>query len=236
MDARLERLLGLVKQELGANDARIELGGEPPNDDRLVAATLGEPAFRIVAVFSAPVVDRAAAESRLSALVSGFGDTVEQSVASLAGLSLPQDSARARLDAELTHLATRSGAVRAVVFDLSSPVIWGASLLDELAAPAANRDLELRVSELRADRAEELRSAYGHVVRLTLADGTDCLARAFAGIYVLSLTFRDALSEPVAVGALLHAADAVERLVLALPPIEPPPGGKVIRLPRRNEG
>jgi hypothetical protein len=236
MDARLERLLGLVKQELGANDARIELGGEAPNDERLVAVALGEPAVRVVAVFSSPVEDRAKAESHLAALVSGFGDTVEQSVASLAGFSLPLDSARARLDAELTHLATRSGAVRAVVFDLGSPVIWGASLLDEAAAAAANRELEVWVNELRSERAEELRSAYGHVVRLTLADGAECLARTFAGIYVLSLAFRGALSEPVAVGALLHAADAVERLVLALPPIDPPPGGRVIRLPRRNEG
>lgn len=69
-----------------------------------------------------------------------------------------------------------------------------------------------------------------------IADGAECLARTFAGIYVLSLAFRGALSEPVAVGALLHAAEAVERLVLARPPIEPPPGGKVIRLPRRNGG
>jgi hypothetical protein len=236
MDARLERLLGLVRQELGANDARIELGGEAPNDDRLVTASLGEPAVRVVAVFSAPVVERAAAESRLSALVSGFRDTVGQSVASLAGLAFPQDSARTRLDAELTHLATRSGAARTVVFDLGSPVIWGASLLDGIAAQATNRDLELWVSELRSERAEELRSAHGHVVRLTLADGAECLARTFAGIYVLSLAFRGALSEPVAVGALLHAAEVVERLVLALPPIEPPPGGKVIRLPRRNGG
>jgi hypothetical protein len=104
----------------------------------------------------------------------------------------------------------------------------------EVDAVAANRDLELWVNELRSDRAEELRSAYGHVVRLTLAGGAECLARAFAGIYVLSLAFRGALSEPVAVGALLHAAEAVERLVLALPPIDPQPGGRVIRLPRRS--
>jgi hypothetical protein len=232
MDARLERLLGLVKQELGADDARIELGGEPPSDARLVVAMLGEPAVRVVAVFSTPVAERAKAESRLSVLVSGFGDTVGQSAAGLGGFTLPQDSARARLDAELTHLAKRAGAVRAIVFDSSSPVIWGASLVDDAAIAAANRDLELWVNELRSVRADELRAAYGHVVRLTLSDGAECLARAFAGIYVLALAFRDALSEPVAVGALLHAAEAVERLVLALPPIEPTPGGKVIRLPR----
>jgi hypothetical protein len=234
MDARLERLLGLVKQELGASDARIELGGEPPKDERLVVAPLGDPALRVVAVFSAPVAEREVAERRLAALVSGFRDTAEQSVASLAGLSVPENSARARLDTELTHLSTRAGAVRAVVFDLSSPVIWGASLLDGGNAVAANQNLEAWVSELRSERADELRSAYGHVVRLTLADGAECLARAFAGIYVLSLAFRDVLSEPVAVGALLHAAEAVERLVLALPPVDPEPGGKVLRLPRRD--
>jgi hypothetical protein len=234
MDARLERLLGIVKQELGATDARIELGGEPPSDDRLVVASLGEPALRVVAVFSAPVANREAAEKRLAALVSGFGDTVEQSVAGLAGMVLPQNSAHARLSAELTHLARRAGALRAAVFDLSSPVIWGASLLDEAGTVAANRELESWVGELRSDRAEELRSAYGHVVRLTLADGVECLGRAFAGIYVLALVFRGALSEPVAVGALLHAAETVERLVLALPPIDPQPGGKVVRLPRRD--
>jgi hypothetical protein len=234
MDARIERLLGLVKLELGAEDARIELGGETPKDDRLVVASLGERSLRVVAVFAEPVTDRDAAETRLSALVSGFGDTVEQAVTSLPGLALPEHSARARLDAELTQLASRAGAVRAYVFDLGSPVIWGASLVAEAAAVASNRDLELWIGELRSDRAEELRSAHGHVVRLTLADGAECLARMFAGIYVLSLAFRDALSEPVAVGALLHAAEAVERLVLSLPPIDPPPGGRVIRLPRRN--
>jgi hypothetical protein len=124
--------------------------------------------------------------------------------------------------------------VRAVVFDLGSPVIWGASQVGDAAAVAANRDLELWIGELRTDRPEELRSAYGHVVRLTLAGGAECLCRMFAGVYVLTLAFRDPLSEPVAVGALLHAAEHVERLVLALPPIEPPPGGRVIRLPRRN--
>jgi hypothetical protein len=234
MDARLERLLGLVKHELGANDARIELGGEPPADEKSVVAALGEPSVRIVAVFSQAVADRPSAERRLAALVSNFGDTVGQSLTSLAGLPLPHDSARARLDAELTHLAQRSGAVRSFVFDLGSPVIWGASLIDAADAAAENDHLERWVSELRSERTEELKSAYGHVVRLTLADGAECLARSFGGIYVLTLAFRGALSEPVAMGALIHAVEAVERLVLALPPIEPPPGGKVIRLPRRE--
>jgi hypothetical protein len=47
------------------------------------------------------------------------------------------------------------------------------------------------------------------------------------------LVFGGALSEPVAVGALLHATPRIERLIVALPPLDPPPGGKVIRLPPR---
>jgi hypothetical protein len=52
------------------------------------------------------------------------------------------------------------------------------------------------VNALRSERAEQLRSEYGHVVRFTLGDGAECLARAFGGIYVLALAFRNALSEP----------------------------------------
>ena len=106
-------------------------------------------------------------------------------------------------------------------------------MVEGSAAESANRELEAWVEELRSTRADELRSAHGHVVRLAVGD-RECLARMFGGLYVLVLSFKGDLSEPVAVGALLHAADAIERLVLALPPVDPPPGGKVIRLPRRE--
>ena len=101
-------------------------------------------------------------------------------------------------------------------------------------AADANRELESWVEELRSSRADELKSAHGHVVRLPVGQDRECLARMFGGLYVLVLSFKGDLSEPVAVGALLHAADAIERLVMALPPVDPPPGGKVIRLPRRE--
>ena len=54
--------------------------------------------------------------------------------------------------------------------------------------------------------------------------------QAFASIYVLALTFSAPLSEPIALGAVLHAVGVIEKLVLALPPVDPDSGAKVIRL------
>lgn len=61
------------------------------------------------------------------------------------------------------------------------------------------------------------------------------LARSFANIYTLALIFEGGFSELVAEAALVKALPHIERLVLALPPFEPPPrGGRVIRLPDRR--
>jgi hypothetical protein len=51
---------------------------------------------------------------------------------------------------------------------------------------------------------------------------------------VVALVFDGPLSEIVAVGALVHAMPVIERFVLALPPVDPGPGGgKVMRMPSR---
>ncbi len=64
-------------------------------------------------------------------------------------------------------------------------------------------------------------------------EGNGYFARGFASIYVLLLTFDAALSELLVEGATLHALPVIERHVLALPPVDPPPrGGRVVRLPR----
>jgi hypothetical protein len=119
--------------------------------------------------------------------------------------------------------------VRAFVFDLRSPVIWGASALEESHAAAGEQLLERAVQALR-QRGGELEQAHGHTVRLTLEEGLEALVRPFAGIYALVLLFQAPLSEPVALGAIVHAIGLLERLVLALPPIDPGGGAKVIRL------
>ncbi len=56
------------------------------------------------------------------------------------------------------------------------------------------------------------------------------LARAFANIYRLLLVFEGPFSELHAEAALVHALPHIERLVLALPPVEPPPRGERARL------
>ncbi len=233
MEAGLLRFLELVKRELGATDARVELGGFAPSDERLAWCSVPNSRARVVAVFDEPIADREKIQQRLENVARTFSDTIERGYELSIGRADATSSARARLDADLTALASRSGADRAAVFDTSSPMIWGASLVEGNAAESANRELERLVEELRSTRADELRSAHGHVVRLGVGD-RECLTRMFGGLYVLVLSFKGDLSEPVAVGALLHAADAIERLVLALPPVDPPPGGKVIRLPRRE--
>jgi hypothetical protein len=56
--------------------------------------------------------------------------------------------------------------------------------------------------------------------------------RSFANIYLLITVFEGAFSELHVESAVLHALPSIERLLLALPPIDPSPGGRVIRLRR----
>lgn len=232
MDLGLERFLELVKAELKAVDVRIEIGGATPTDPKVVWTRIQGGNARVVAVLESAVRSETDLELRLATLTRSFTETVERSARAVER-SFESASARERLDHELSALAKRSGAERAAVFDVSSPMVWGASAIEEAASEHANQELEGWIGALRESHTEELRGARGHVVRLTVGE-RECLAKMFGGIYVMALSFTGALSEPVAVGALLHAADTIERLVMALPPIDPPPGGKVIRLPKRQ--
>jgi hypothetical protein len=60
------------------------------------------------------------------------------------------------------------------------------------------------------------------------------IARSFAAIYVLVVVFRGPFEELRAKHAVTHALPAIESLVLALPPRDPPPtiaGAKAMRRP-----
>jgi hypothetical protein len=227
MDPSLLRFLELLVREFSAVDARVELGGRDPEDPRLVFRTAPH-GGRVVVVFESPPEDRAAIEQRLEALIGPLFGAVEHAVAALGPARTPPDIAGRRLDDELGRLAERAGASGAVVFDLASPVVWGASRTH---AGDVEQLLDRLIDKVREAHAE-LRP--NHTSRLPLADGAECLVRPFAGLYVIGLAFEGAVSEPVALGALLHAMPIVERLVLALPPVDPPPGGaKVMRMPAR---
>jgi len=227
-DPALHALLALLRRELGADDAYLQLGGKATDGEGRFFHALGE-ATSVVVAFAEPPPDGAVVHARLAALSATFRKTLDSAVAGAARPRHPMDYARQRLDEELSGLCERAGAVRAFVFDLDSPAIWGASSLEEQHVATGKPLLERAAQALR-QRGDELRQAHSHTVRLTLEDGVEALVRPFAGLYVLALLFRDPVSEPIALGAILHAVGLIERLVLALPPIDPDPGAKVIRL------
>lgn len=81
-------------------------------------------------------------------------------------------------------------------------------------------------SECRGGRAPERVSAHGN--------DWGVFARSFAQIYLVALVYDGRFSELHAEGPLVRALPHIETLVLALPPVDPPPrAAKVIALPRR---
>ena len=288
-DPQLLRLLGLVQRELSAVDARIEIGGQPPSDERTMYCEITGGA-RLVVVLEAPPEDRARAQERLAQLARSFSASAEQAISDLSASS--GELVTRRLDDELAALADRAGAVRAVVIDAQSPVVWGTSEIrrgdenvesalraaDALAAaekagvdlaevltrdsdealtwldargvepPVANfltREAELiRQASRRGGAAWRQHLATARAIACVRRDSDRAvmvqhkdfgyLSRAFANIYRLILVFDAPYSELHAEGAVVHALPVIERLVLGLPPVEPPPkGGRVIRLPPR---
>jgi len=224
----LHAFLALLQRELGADDAYLQLGGKATDGAGRFFHALGADTSVVVA-FDEPPADAATVHDRLSVLSASFRRTLDSAVAGAARPQHVMDFARQRLDEELSGLSERASAVRAFVFDFDSPVIWGASSAKDADVAAATSLLERATNGLR-QRSDELKQAQNHTVRLTLDDDVEALARPFAGLYVLALLFRDPLSEPIALGAIVHAVGFVEKLVLALPPIDPEPGAKVIRL------
>jgi hypothetical protein len=230
-DPALQAFLTVLLRELGADDAYLQLGGKTSEGEGRFFHAIGE-GSHLVVVFAEAPADAAAVYARLAALSANFGTTLDTAVAGSVRPRQIGDFASQRLDEELTGLSERAGAVRAFVFDLDSPVIWGASVLEQEHLAAGKTQIERATKALRL-RSDELKQAQGHTLRLTLEDGVEALVRPFAGLYVLALLFRDPLSEPIALGAIVHAAAQIERLVLALPPIDPEPGAKVVRLHAR---
>jgi hypothetical protein len=293
-----ERLVGLVKRELQADDVRLLSPGEaPPEADNVLVSRLPD-GRHVVASFGSPPRDRDALERRLSMLASTFSDALA---------TPPSEKSRVRppvatsLHEELKALAVRARA-HAVVVDTDSPVIWGCA--SSAARPRDRGDLLLRdVSDgelrLRSDDAqpplkslqdvapeaaesaatlrdsqpvpaesaqvvndesadapveenETTRLAILAVRRLPALDGlhkgrhlrhverdqTYLLALSFSGIYILCLVFEGDFDELRADRAATDALPRIERLVLALPPLDPGPptpmGGVVALSGRRR--
>jgi hypothetical protein len=254
----LDRFVALVCRELGAHEASVLEAAEVPetfNEGRELRCAM--PGGRVVvARFREPVADHDATLRRLEMLASTF-----DAVAAEAPHSPPsRPPASLSLRVELQSLCERAGAINAMVIDANSPILWGAARgrdivpeawaasappTDSDAAPASTDDARLaEVSRLALQAVRGLVELpairKGKRVRHVERDGAaPFLVHSCAGIYLLTLVFAAAFDELRAERAVLESLPSIERLVLALPPLDPDPprkGAGVIsmRRPRRR--
>lgn len=139
----LIRLVELVRRELGARNARVELGGDPPDDPAVLWREIAG-GWRLVAVFDAPPADPAELGARLTTLVDSFSG-LAVGVAH-EGRPTGRVPIAQALTASLADLAARAGGADAVVIDMTSPVVWGTS--DAAHGPGEDVDAALRVAAL----------------------------------------------------------------------------------------
>ncbi len=255
MQLDLDRFLALVCRELGADEARIL----DANDTPLEVADARELRWRmpdgrsVAARFSAPPADREAKQRRLEMLAGTFDAVVDE----------PPRGARSRppvgraLQEELEGVCSRSGALNAVVVDANSPVVWGAAHPEglrqlERSGVAGANDVEPPDVSAPSARAAAASRAAVDVVR-GLSDGAASrkgkhvrhversgqapfVAHSFAGIYLLVLVYDAPFDELRAERTIVEALPRVERLVMALPPLDPSPTAGASAMAMRPRG
>ena len=247
-----ERIVELLRRELSAENVFVLPDGIVP---AVARAWIDHPlpgGRRVYATFSAdPIEDRDARLRRLEMLVASF-----QEVLANVDVSLVEPPSRS-LHAALTWLAERAHAVDALVVDAQSPVIWGAASdgagpslgpqpknvvhLDPAARTKASQappppptHAERAIEAVRAIPSVAHLHKGGHLHATVREADLGFIARSFATIYVLVLVFDKAFDELRAERAATQALPVIERLVLALPPIEPdPPVGSAAAVRRR---
>ncbi len=206
--------------------------------------------------FVTPPTDRDPKQRRLEMLASTFDAVVDQDTSQRRKSRPPVETS---LRDELLALCERAAAVNAIVIDANSPVEWGAARPQE-AIPLSARtsgpsaastasdehakpDLGVAVVSRRALHVvrglpEIAALRKGKHIRYLERDGeVPLIAHSFAGIYLLVMVFDGPFDELRGERAILDALPRVERLVLALPPLDPPPphaGVMSLRRPRRR--
>ena len=251
MQSDLDRLVALVCRELGADEARLLEEGQQAADDpcELCCRMAGG---RIIGVrFSSPPADPDSKLRRLEMLVGTFEAVAEEDKSERRRSRPPV--ARALQD-ELLALCVRASSVNAIVIDANSPVEWGAARSQGViplgprgatSPPVASGEEEVPETDARilalsrrslqaVRRLPELAALRkGRRVRYVERAGeAPFIVQSFAGIYLLVLVFDAPLDELRAERAILEALQRIERLVLALPPLEPSPHAGVIALRR----
>jgi hypothetical protein len=256
VQADLDRFLALVRRELGAEEARVlEADAEASEDPRDIACRMLD-GRAVLARFTEAPRDREAKQRRLEMLASTFDAVVEEGPHSRRSRPPVQSS----LHDELAALCARATALNAIVIDANSPVVWGAAHAEgvvmqpplasspRIAEAPANDEGErsggMAVASRRAVSAARglpdiaaLRK--GRHIRHTERDvEVPFVAHSFASIYLLILVYEAEFDELRAERAIVDALPRVERLVLALPPLDPQPddsaGAVALRRPKRR--
>jgi hypothetical protein len=255
----LERLLNLVRRELGAADARFLPPGEEPRDDQHHVSCRLADGRGVEARFEEAPPDREAKQRRLEMLAGTFDTVVDEGAVSRRS----RPPASVSLHDELVAICTRTGALNAIVIDANSPVVWAAAYPDGVVAqpplassprvaeaPANDEGLAQGAPAVLSRRAvHDVRgwSELGalrkgkHMRKIEPGDGAEhasLLAHSFASIYIVLVVFDAPFDELRAERAVVEALPRIERLVLALPPLDPDPtdkaGAIAIRRPRRR--
>ncbi len=203
--------------------------------------------------FANPPPDRELKLRRLEMLVATFDAVIEQDTGSRPSTRPPVSR---MLHEELEALCERAAALNAIVIDANSPVEWAAARPQE-AIPLEPRPAVPRVEDGDVDRRDDRNVAAAsrralhtvrslpdlaalrkgrHVRHVERAGEVPLVAHSFAGIYLLVLVFDARFDELRAERAILDALPRIERLVLALPPLDPAPyaGVAALRRPRRR--
>jgi len=242
----LDRFVALVARELGAHEVHVLPSADVPEpiDESLELRGMTADGRIVLVRWLEPVVDRAAKKRRLDILAGTFD----------AGVEAPSPPSRPpaaqSLRAELQGLCERASALNALVIDANSPVLWGAARGRDIVPEAWVATPPLAEADGAPHSADDphlaevcrhaLKSVRGLVelsgirkgkrVRHVEREGAaPFLVHSCAGIYLLTLVFAAAFDELRAERAVLESLPRIERLVLALPPLNPEP-------PRRGAG
>lgn len=161
----VERLLEVVRKELGADDARLELGGKDPGEGAVWCAL--PTGFRLVALLPEAEAPRPEEEltrlrEKLVFLARSFDATFDR-VSPPA--PRPTGNPQHALDDALDVLAGQTSAIAALVVDNDSPIFWGSSL-----SPRGEEDL---AAAERAAEALAVANAAGLDLAAILAGETD---------------------------------------------------------------
>jgi hypothetical protein len=251
-----ERFLALVCRELGAQHARVvESGADAGAGEHDVRCRMAD-GREVVASFASPQPDREAKQRRLEILAGTFDAVVDE--AAQGKRSRPPVATS--LHDELVALCARAAAANVLVIDANSPVVWGAAYPDGLVAqpPLASSP---RIAEAPANdqversggRVAPSRRAVNaarllpelaalrkgkHMRHVERGGQAPFVAHSFASIYLVVIVYDAAFDELRAERAVLDSMPRIERLVLALPPLDPQPfegaGAIAVRRPRRR--